>query len=181
MKNYFFWNVSNPAKSCLYEKSFKKICPHLISSWAASSSKSTCWWWEKSIWIRTVMLFETLNFGLWIQTTLETPERCVEDNNRRERWTETASSPEERPSSLSSPAVTALTASQMLFLQFPGLLFPHLCSSQRQKLIIPYQLSRYFIHLSFSFMFWKWNLSLPAQSYSVPFKMLPKALLYHHT
>lgn len=147
MKNFFFWNVSNPAKSCLYEKSFKKICPHLISRWAASSSKSTCWWWEKSIWVWTVMLFEPLNFGLWIQTTLETPERCVKDNNRRERWIETASSPEERPPSLSSPAITAPTTSQMLLLHFPTLLFPHLCSSQSQQLINPYQLSTCFVHL----------------------------------
>lgn len=66
---------------------------------------------KRLIWIWTVMLFEPLNFGLWIQTTLETPERCFKGNNRRERWIETASSPEERPPSLSSPAVTALTTS----------------------------------------------------------------------
>lgn len=95
------------------------------------------------------MLFETLNFGLRIQTTLETPERCVKDTNRRERWIETASSPEERPPSLSSPAVTAPYHITDAYPSLPSLVFPSLLFLKAPA----HNPLPAFLHISYTFLF----------------------------
>lgn len=95
----------------------------------------------------------------------------------------TASSPEERPSSLTGLAVTAVTASQTL----PSLALPSppffawLSKAAARNPSLPYQLSRRFTHLSLFFMFGTKQLSVPAQNSSIFFKTPPKALLCHHT
>lgn len=159
MKKYFFQNVSNPAKSCLCEKSCKKICSHLISSWATSSSKSTCWRCEKSVWIQTFIWFEPLNFGLWIQPTLETPERCVKKPHWGQQqkgevvWDRFFSWGEAMQSHRSCCYCHYCFTDDSL--PFPALFFPHLHPSlghQRQQLITPASPTS-FLSVSHTFLF----------------------------